>query len=177
MSNGGGRPAAIWREYNRRRQLDSCTLRRRFLLDCLEEQVLPRTAPKQLKSNSSPSSNSARIYLEEICADLQDKVDELTNTMTDITVLSETEKQALSLGLKFDTGISKRNYIESLNYNYKWNENDVDKGFKQGVIMCYHAFANLAKAAGVLVIAEAKEEEPPPANSQSGARFPRHPAR
>ncbi|KAK3889519.1 hypothetical protein Pcinc_006491 [Petrolisthes cinctipes] len=38
-------------------------------------------------------------------------------------------------------------------------------------------FVYLAKAAGVLVIAEAKEAEPPPANSQSGARFPRHPAR
>ena len=53
----------------------------------------------------------------------------------------------MSLGLKFDTGRSTRNYIESLNQNYKWSESDVDKGFVQGVTACYHALANADKCA------------------------------
>ena len=43
-----------------------------FLLDCLHEQVLPRSAPKQLKKNTHPFPESARAYLEDAVRSLQD---------------------------------------------------------------------------------------------------------
>ncbi|XP_076036062.1 uncharacterized protein LOC143022012 [Oratosquilla oratoria] len=67
-----------------------------------------------------------------------------TNLITNLSDihLSKTETQVLSLGLKFDTGLYGKQYGESINKNYRWDEKDVEKGFKQGVISCYHALAN-----------------------------------
>ncbi|XP_076059674.1 uncharacterized protein LOC143036311 [Oratosquilla oratoria] len=44
--------------------------------------------------------------------------------------------------LKFDSGKSKDKYSDFVNKNYRWNEKDVDKGFKQGVIACYQPLAD-----------------------------------
>ncbi|XP_076059086.1 uncharacterized protein LOC143035869 isoform X1 [Oratosquilla oratoria] len=41
---------SLHKEYHRRRKLDRCVLQRKFLQDCLEEKVLPKSAPKQLVS-------------------------------------------------------------------------------------------------------------------------------
>ncbi|XP_076059672.1 uncharacterized protein LOC143036309 [Oratosquilla oratoria] len=47
-----------------------------------------------------------------------------------------------SLMSLFDSGKSKDKYSDFVNKNYRWNEKDVDKGFKQGVIECYQALAD-----------------------------------
>ncbi|XP_076055388.1 uncharacterized protein LOC143033780 [Oratosquilla oratoria] len=54
MSNDGEQQEVIWQEYHRRRKLDRCVLQRKFLQDCLEEKVLPKSAPKQLVSENNP---------------------------------------------------------------------------------------------------------------------------
>ncbi len=92
-----------------------------------EQQQQERLSRKLIKLCSSSEWNRAgRMDLVHNLSDAQ---------------LEETEMQALSLGLKFDTGQSRFKYSELLNKNYKWMEKDVDKGFKQGVIACYQALA------------------------------------
>ena len=61
--------------------------------------------------------------------------------------LTDIETQALSLGLKFDTGTNRKGYNDYVNKNYKWNESDIDKGFKQGVIAYYQALADSERPA------------------------------
>ena len=52
------------------------------------------------------------------------------------------EKEALALGVKFDTGRDKSQYVDHVRRNYKWNEDDIEKGFIQGVILCCKALAD-----------------------------------
>ena len=56
--------------------------------------------------------------------------------------MSDIEKEALSLGLKFDSGKDKRSFVEHVNKNYRWNDPDVDKGFVQGVLARCKALAD-----------------------------------
>lgn len=51
--------------------------------------------------------------------------------MTNISskVLTRYELEALSLGLKFDTGKNTKTYADHIMKNYTWSDNDVDKGF------------------------------------------------
>ncbi|XP_076057217.1 uncharacterized protein LOC143034752 [Oratosquilla oratoria] len=56
--------------------------------------------------------------------------------------LTNTEREVLSLGLKFDTGNDQDSYAELVSRNYKWNDTDVDKGFKQGILLCCKAFSD-----------------------------------
>ena len=51
-------------------------------------------------------------------------------------VLSDTEAEALSLGLKFDTGIPRKDLLDHVVSNHRWGDTDLDVGFKQGVITC-----------------------------------------
>ncbi|XP_076065238.1 uncharacterized protein LOC143039251 [Oratosquilla oratoria] len=179
----------MWKEYYRQRRIASYTLRGRFLMDCLEEQVLPESAPRQLRSDKHPFTESARVYLEEACKNLEDKVNELHHDIDSLALpgwlsrklakeytvqsvklkrelarlcevsdwnivgrldlvlnlsdrrLSSTEKQVLSLGLKFDIGGNGKGFNEFINCNYKWRDRDADKGFTQGVVACYKALA------------------------------------
>ena len=62
--------------------------------------------------------------------------------------LSNTEKEALSLGLKFDTGVKSktRQALHHFSKNYLWSEKETEKGFHQGVALCYNALASKANA-------------------------------
>ena len=57
-------------EYVTKRKLSSSFNRLKFLNDCILEQVLPKSAPQQLKNKDHPFSTSARSYLEEACAEI-----------------------------------------------------------------------------------------------------------
>ncbi|XP_076066117.1 uncharacterized protein LOC143039760 [Oratosquilla oratoria] len=191
MSSGGEIPGILWREFRAKRKINSCILRRRFLQDCIDEKVLPREAPKQLRKEGVPFSNSAEMFLSEACEDLSNEVENLRASTSQVRLpsfllrkldteksvqsvrlkkklellceqsdwnevgnadlivnlsnrqLSDTEKQALSLGLKFDTGVSNKSFSDFINKNYRWDDSDVEKGFKQGLLTCFHALANL----------------------------------
>ena len=56
--------------------------------------------------------------------------------------LTDNEKEALSLGLKFDAGRDKYSFAEHVERNYKWNDSDVEKGFVQGIVTCCKALAD-----------------------------------
>ena len=177
-------------EFNIRKKLTSNLNRLRFLKDCLDEQVLPRSAPSVLKDNVKPFSDSARAYLEDACSKLKDDIyilnDErkgvkLTNGHEDTLKrmnneqrnrlsrklndacrrsswkdagnvdiitnlssrsLSDNEKEALSLGLKFDAGKDKYSFVEHIQRNYKWNDCEAEKGFIQGILTCCKALAD-----------------------------------
>lgn len=188
MSEGSNsEQSTMEREFCNRRRISRYINRRKFSLDCVEEQVIPKCAPKQLKCNTKPFSKSARTYLEECCVSLEYKIQELRDSQLNIQlsdrlkeklhrqtiihknklqqklhilcaqspwkssgkadlitnlssrILSDTEKEALSLGLKFDTGADKRKYTEYATRNHKWSDSESDRGFIQGVTACYKA--------------------------------------
>ena len=67
-------------------------------------------------------------------------VDILTNLSS--RQLSDDEKEALALGMKFDSGRDRSTYTEHVQRNYKSHEDDVEKGFIQGIILCCKALAD-----------------------------------
>ena len=178
----------VWREsvsdYKLKLKIARTKNQNAFLQRCIEEQVLPRSAPRQLQHKYKPFSEAARTYLAEASQDLNYRIEELQSKascrplprhldqklhlniekhkanlqrklhalydkskwtevgrldlITNLSSrnLSKTEKAALSLGLKFDTGIQPKTFIHSATRNYRWNDNDVDKGFYQGLTAC-----------------------------------------
>ncbi|XP_063849711.1 uncharacterized protein LOC135093961 [Scylla paramamosain] len=56
--------------------------------------------------------------------------------------LARYELEALSLGLKFDTGKNTNTYADYVLKNYTWTNSDVEKGFIQGVLACYSSLAS-----------------------------------
>ncbi|XP_076044806.1 uncharacterized protein LOC143027405 [Oratosquilla oratoria] len=178
------------KEFFHRKKISKCVTQLKFLRRCIEEQVLPKSAPKQLRSELVPFSESARMYLEEACEVLSykiiefkeqcrpfclsrrqhEKLDNFTESQVNrfqrkleelcdesewknagkpgivnnlsSKQLSKSEKEALSLGLKFDTGIKKYNYVEQVCRNYRWTDEDTEKDFIQGVIACCLAAAD-----------------------------------
>ena len=52
-----------------------------FLRDCIEEQVLPRSAPKHLLQQHKPFSNTAREYLKEARETLKHETDEVRSRL------------------------------------------------------------------------------------------------
>ena len=67
-------------------------------------------------------------------------VDIVTNISS--RVLTDYQKEALSLGLKFDSGRDKYSFAEHIERNFKWNESDVEKGYVQGILTCCKALAD-----------------------------------
>ena len=49
-------------------------------------------------------------------------------------ILSPTETEALSFGLKFATGIKNHNMGKLINTNYKYHDSDFHEGYLQGII-------------------------------------------
>ena len=190
MSNNEyGNVTTIRHEYYRRQKILKTTNRIHFLKECLEEQVLPKSAPKQLRSDEHPFSASARSYIEEGIQNLQNRLivlkdgsgvtqlpsdlvrelnlqsfkhrellkcklarlcdasswknagnKELINNLSSYE-LTTTEREALSLGLKFSIGRNDRSFLDIITSNYHESDNDVEKGFKQGMLACFAAAA------------------------------------
>ena len=106
-------------EFDRKRKLASHINRRNFIRSCLEEEVLPRSAPVQLYSDNHPFTASARKYLEEVYKNLSNEICKLSDVgnvinlphhMIDkLRVLDHTQKEKL-----------KRKLMTLCN-NSKWN--------------------------------------------------------
>ena len=177
-------------EFNIRRTIASACNRLIFLKKCINEKVLPKSAPSHLRNDISPFTESARAYLEEACSKLRDEItlkrenlkgmtlnahqhEELkklsaqqqlnldrkldwlcrnskwaTSGRSDIITnlssrtLSTYEQEALSLGLKFSSGKDNRNLADHVMKNYRFHDNESDKGFVQGVLTCCKAIAD-----------------------------------
>ena len=59
--------------------------------------------------------------------------------------LTPTQEEALSLGLKFSTGLERRNFLDYALKNTRWNDQSIEKGIKQGIILCCAAAAAAQK--------------------------------
>ena len=171
-------------EFNTRRKIASLENRKNFLQECIEEQVLPSSAPKQFRQDLHSFKESACLFLQETCREHGYKVAQLQSELLGIRLsprdearlqqastrqkahlkqkiqrlceqspwnsagrvdlvtnisskpLSNTELQALSLGLKFDTGKDQRPLITYFTKNHKYNDSSVEAGFKQGITAC-----------------------------------------
>ena len=95
-------------EFNLRRKLASICNRIGFLKQCIDEQVLPKSAPRHLYNDNVPFTKSARLYLEEACEKLRDEIVMIQDKRkgTPITAQQKdelkrmNEKQTLRLGTK-----------------------------------------------------------------------------
>ena len=168
-------PYETRREYYLREKCFLIKYQVSFLNNCIEEQVLPRSAPRQLHSQEHPFTKSARAYLEDgvntlrnkatvlesrsqqalprhlderlhhsarrhrqqlddklsrLCASSPWKTAGNTGLITNLSSrpLSQVETEALSLGLKFDTGKNSCSYLDDIIRNTKYADSDIDKG-------------------------------------------------
>ena len=165
-----------------------------FLKQCLAEQVVPQSAPKQLKDGNLPFKSSAKAWINESIKDITDKLEidlqekktltaqgirlpdrimreiqqedirgrrnserKLRNAInrskwntigrediyTNISdrILTDEEKQVLSLGSKFDTGKLNRDLSDMLITNHKWHDPASDQGLAQGIVLSAYASA------------------------------------
>ena len=89
----------------------------------------------ELSSTLRQRSNLNR-KLKQLCDTSKWKTVGSDNLVTNLSMrpLSPTEKEALSLGLKFDSGVDRCSYTGHVDRNYRWSDNDTDKGFIQGIL-------------------------------------------
>ena len=168
-------------------KLTSIRNRDKFLLSCIEEQVLPRSAPPHLHHSDKPFSNTAREYLREARETLRYEAEEIKSQLQHVHLphnmvqkikeedrkqkdklnkklehlcrdsrwnnigredlitnlsshtLTQTQKEALALGLKFKTNINDKRLADYVGKNYHWQDSDIESGFKQGVLLCCKA--------------------------------------
>ena len=69
-------------EFNVRRKIASACNRLTFLKKCINENVLPRSAPPHLRHDFLPFTESARVYLEEGCDKLREEITLKKENMT-----------------------------------------------------------------------------------------------
>ena len=97
---------------------------------------LPNHLQSKLANINERQRNNLNQKLGQLCQRSSWKtagnVDIVTNLFT--RPPSQTEKEALSLGLKFDSGIDQCSYMGHVDRNYKWNDSDAEKGFIQGIL-------------------------------------------
>ena len=190
MSNSGNQKI-VMEEFWRRKKIQALKCRRWFLQQCIDEQVLPKTAPKQLKElEHHPFPASARAYLTEAKDSVSGQIEVLSSNLQGIhlphnlvsklkqcnqwhndslqrnlasccsnsawsrvgcnslvtnissKVLSETQHQALSFGLKFDTGKDERPLSYFMTKAGMHKTSDLNKGFAQGVITTMNCLKN-----------------------------------
>ena len=182
-------PYETRREYYLREKYERTKNQATFIDECIQEQVLPSSAPRQLQSDEHPFTKAARAYLEDGKNSLINRTIMLKNrferqlphhlnerlrrnsekhqkqlkeklhrlclnsTWKDAgnkklisnlssRILNETEKEALSLGLKFDTGKNNKSFLDFIIKNTKNEDSEIDKGFKQGLVTCLTALAD-----------------------------------
>ena len=168
-------------EFDTRLKMHSLNNRLEFLKSCIKEQVLPKSAPKQLRLGNHPFPQSAQLFLEEACGNLKHKIQDMKARLQGIHLphyqvkkiqakrqeqatrlrhklqtlcrnspwtqagrqdlvlnlsakpLSTLEQEALSLGFKYDTGETYKPLSHYLIKNSTYKDQDIEKGFKQGL--------------------------------------------
>ena len=102
LSNGNNNNSTITTiEFNVRRKIASACNRLIFLKKCINEQVLPNTAPPHLRNERMPFTKAARAHLEEACSDLRDHL-----------VLKRDELQGIKLSPQQTDRLKKLNTLQ-----------------------------------------------------------------
>ena len=115
-----------------------------ILLDERRGIRLPQELETKLRKTNEEQQSSLRRKLQDLCTKSPWREAGNVHIVTNLSsrMLSNTEKEALSLGLKFDCGKVKTPFIDNITRNYKWDKSDIEKGFIQGVLTCCQAMAN-----------------------------------
>ena len=103
-----------------------------------------REHTEELKSFNLEQKERLNRKLVKLCNDSKWAEAGRREIITNLSsrVLSDNEVQALSLGLKFDTGKDRCTLAEHVMRNYKYHDSEAQKGFVQGILMGYKAMAN-----------------------------------
>ena len=106
--------------------------------------TLPQELVMKLKKINEDQQKNLEKKLLHLCANSPWKQAGNPDIVRNVSSrqLSNTEIEALSLGMKFDSGKDKMSFVEHVNKNYKWDDPDVEKGFAQGVLACCKALAD-----------------------------------
>ena len=105
---------------------------------------LTKKHEEKLKRLNNEQQSRLKRKLDSICSTSKWKEAgniEIVNNLSS-RQLSDHEKEALALGLKFDSGKDRYTLAEHVERNYKYSESDADKGFIQGVLTCCKALAD-----------------------------------
>ena len=105
---------------------------------------LTKQHESKLKRLNIEQRNRLQRKLDELCKNSRWKEAGNINIVTNLSSrhLTTYEKEALALGLKFDSGKDRYSLAEHVERNYKHNESDADKGFMQGILTCCKALAD-----------------------------------
>ena len=115
-----------------------------MLRDELNGVTLSSTLRTKLNDFNERHRARLNVKLKTICEKSPWREAGGVNVITNLSsrVLNNNEREALALGLKFDSGRDKSTYVEHVQRNYKWTEDDIEKGFIQGVLLCCKALAD-----------------------------------
>lgn len=119
LSNGNTNNSANTTiEFNVRRKIASACNRLIFLKKCINEKVLPNSAPPHLRNDDMPFTKAARAYLEEACSNLRNQ---LTLKREDLKGVKLNAQQTECLK-KFNTQQQQKldRKLDSLCRNSKW---------------------------------------------------------
>jgi len=118
-----------------RSRLPGVHLPHRLVLELGKEDDLQKARHKRLLEDACTSSGWSEVVRDDLIVQLSHKP------------LTETQRQALSLGLKFDTGSLSKGMADFIESNYRRNLSAIERGFLQGVVTCAVASAKGRKPA------------------------------
>ena len=97
-----------------------------------------------LKRLNTEQRNRLKRKLDDLCKNSKWKEAGNIGIVNNVSSrqLTTNEKEALALGLKFDSFKDKLSLAEHVDRNYKYNDSDADKGFIQGILICCKALAD-----------------------------------
>ena len=99
---------------------------------------------EELKSANREQNMRLDRKLKKLCSESKwaDAGRDEIITNLSASILTESEKQALSLGLKFDTGNDRCTLSEGVSKNQNFRDSDMQKGFVQGILIACKALAD-----------------------------------
>ena len=126
---------------------DACTDLKDKLYE-LKNDLIGVRLPDHLKAKLTTLNERQRSNLSQklklLCNNSKWKSAGNVDIVTNLAMrpLTSTEKEALSLGLKFDSGKDRFTFVEHVDRNYKWDDSDAEKGFMQGILAVCKALAD-----------------------------------
>ena len=105
------------------------------------ENILSPGLETRIKRNIQDKNDSQAKLLDQklstLCRESKWKDIGRPELVTNISThqLTDTELEALSLGLKFSTGLGKHKFTDLITRNYRHTDSDFTKGFIQGILL------------------------------------------
>ena len=121
MSNGvTEEPYEIRQTFYLKQKRNRTNERIEFLQRCKEEQVLPASAPAQLRSKEHPFTRAARVYLEDAIASLQDNDTVLKNRTPNTELPAHLKNRLKTESFEHRANLQKK--LDKLCQSSDWNK-------------------------------------------------------